>query len=613
MPTTPPITLPPSLGGGGPTPTPTTATTPTTSAASTRALMDPTTRLAILKQIQRSGWNAADPQPDIKYVSNGLGGVVPQVNGYKMVITDPDTGTNETVDLTYDPTQAGKGSQWGISGAPKDVPKPKDPSVGKLGSDELGWWIPDPTSPNGYRQVLPPHTPNADDEILKAVKRQDAEFERNEKAANAAAGRGYQTTSDYQKMALDAQKFGLSQQEFAEKIRQFDATQGESKRQFDIKQAAADKKDAADILQTGAQTGLTTAQTGQVQQATQIAAQKAPAEIDELKARTAQALAAAGASEATTKKALQEIDQANQPTTVQATLGTTTPNYAQVDPRTGQVSFQQNPNFQPKTRAEIAARVGQIQDLMRRKQAEVQAKVGQNGYTADDALKEFNTWHDQNVAPQQAQLQAAQEEAQFQRGKDQAAMRQGAYTAANAAGTQNISAFNAMVAANPVGAGYADVMDQVRQGKMPTGAQMQSAFTYQGPNPMDTAKQATMEALKYIDPTAAAATGAPPPNAQGMDIGAMLGAQNYAAPGVAPPPTAPAPAPAPVLPPPEPAVPPPGSPGLLPPGAAGVGGVDPRFQGALNPYQGGPPPGQTPPWMPQASGMWNINPYTYGG
>jgi len=81
------------------------------------------------------------------------------------------------------------------------------------------------------------------------------------------------------------------------------------------------------------------------------------------------------------------------------------------------------------------------------------------------------------------------------------------------------------------------------------------AISYNAPNPIDLAQQQTMQALKYIDPTSAAANGLPPPNLQGADVGSMLAAKNYAPPGV-PAPAAAAAAPSPAAPPPPP--PPPG-------------------------------------------------------
>lgn len=429
-----------------------------------------------------------------------------------------------------------------------------------LGDDKTGWYLPvGPPDANGkptYQLVVPAGTPNADDEISKAIKRQNDEAERNERTMNQAAGRGYMTNTEYAKIANDAATRGQSAADLTEKIRQFDATQGENQRQFDITAKQKDAVDAANILKTTADTGLATANTGlatantaSVASATDIARAKSGPEIAEIQART-------DLTEAQKAKAIQDLALAKVPTTVQTTLGNTSANYAQVNPTTGQVSFTANPNYQPTTQAQIAARVGQLQSLMQQKGQEVQGKVGQTVdgkvYTAEDALSDFNAWHTQNIAPEQTSLQAAQNDAMFQRAKDDAALRQGAMTSALGAGTQNINAFNANVAANPVGAGYADVMDQVRQGKMPTGQQMKDAFTYQAANPMQTSQQATMDALKYIDPRVAAANGMPIPNPQGIDVAGMLNRTNYAGPpGMAPAPPAAAQA-APPPPPPAP-------------------------------------------------------------
>src|SRR5262249_54160890 len=105
----------------------------------------------------------------------------------------------------------------------------------------------------------------------------------------------------------------------------------------------------------------------------------------------------------------------------------------------GNIVQQPNANFQPKTQADIYARAGQIHTLMQQKGDEVQAKVGtmQNGkvYTADDALRDFNTWYGQQVTPQVQVLQGAQDQVAYDRNKDQMAARTTAQQAATSYGT----------------------------------------------------------------------------------------------------------------------------------------------------------------------------------
>src|SRR5262249_32746930 len=141
--------------------------------------------------------------------------------------------------------------------------------------------------------LMPSDIPNADDEISKAVERQDREALRNEKEANYQAGRGYQTDADYHKMADDAARTGISAAQLQENIRQFNATQAEQVRQFDIKQQAQDKLDAArlrestaNIAETAARTGQITTGTSLTQQQIEQGAKKFPGELEQQQATT---------------------------------------------------------------------------------------------------------------------------------------------------------------------------------------------------------------------------------------------------------------------------------------------------------------------------------------
>lgn len=270
--------------------------------------------------------------------------------------------------------------------------------------------------------------------------------------------------------------------------------------------------------------------------------------------------------------------------------------YISIMDNEGKVTSVPNPSFQPKTQADIVSRVGQIQTLMQAKSAEVQAKVGKGNYSAEDALKEFNTWYDANVAPQQQLLQAAQEQVQFAQGQEIAKTRTNAFTAAHAGGTGAVDAFKALAGAHPMGQspGFAAASAELAKGKIPTNV---GDLAWKGPNPVDLYQQGTMNALKYIDPSAAAANGMPAPNLQGIDIGSAIGAKNYAPPGLQPAPDLP---PSPATPMPSPPVPitPAGSGSLLPPGWAGTN-LDPNVQAS-----GGVPPGY-PRLQPVGPPSWN--------
>ncbi|HYW87193.1 MAG TPA: hypothetical protein VFB50_05460, partial [Chloroflexota bacterium] len=209
----------------------------------------------------------------------------------------------------------------------------------------------------------------------------------------------------------------------------------------------------------------------------------------------------------------------------------------------GKLTSQANPSFQPKTLADVQARIGQIQTLMQQKSDEVQARAakGDPSYTAENALKDYNTWYDANVAPQLGQLDAVKQQAYQQQALDQMKARTSAASAAEPYGTGAVNAFKALQAAHPVtNPEFYAASAQLAKGQTPTNP---SALTWKGPNPVDLYQKGTMNALKYIDPTAAQANGLPAPNFQNVDVATALGRNQYAPPG------APAPPPSPPLPP----------------------------------------------------------------
>jgi len=224
------------------------------------------------------------------------------------------------------------------------------------------------------------------------------------------------------------------------------------------------------------------------------------------------------------------------PKPTQVTTGVDQPFVTTMGPD-GKLVSQPNPSYQPKTLAQVQARIAQINQLAAAKSVEVQGKVGQGNYTADNALADFNGWYDKNVAPELGALKAAQDDAAFQRQKDEMAARTSAYTAASGAGRNYIDAFNAEKT-NRVGAGFADAAAQIRPGGKPlSSADIAAAVSYRAPNPTDIAPQAVDQALKYIDPRAAAAAGAPPPTVQNTDPAYWLDRTRYMPQG--PPPGAP--------------------------------------------------------------------------
>lgn len=469
---------------------------------------------------------------------------------YQVNIQDA-RGNNIPVTITRGQADDQGNPTWGLSNMQDKPPTPaKTPYDYVVNVPGQGAWIPnDVNNPDGqWHMAVPAGVPNADDEIKKAVDRQVAEGDRNARQRNEAATGFYGTDSEKATFDHQAAADKLGQDQLAQRIVEFNRTQ----KNADAAQETADKKATQDILQSQAQTTLIGKQAGGVEattaattQATDQAKQLQPTTVEQAKATLAGTLQ----NTATAKQA--------QTIAAQSTLqgGLTNPYLTTVNPMTGQVDqSQMNKAYQPKTQAEIAARVGQIQQLMQQKGQEVQAKVGTNGFTHEQALQEFNSWYAQNVAPQQQSLQAAQDQAAFDRGTAQAATRTAAQTAALGAGNQQTTAFNAMVSANPVGPGYAEAMDLIGKGKMPSGQQMANAFTYEAADPMAAAKQGTTDALKYIDPTAAQAAGLPPPNYNAIDINAAFAPSQYV-PGAGMPPGPPGGGGAP--PPPPPQAPPP--------------------------------------------------------
>lgn len=404
----------------------------------------------------------------------------------------------------------------------KDAPK-----TTVYGGNDTGYFILDA---NGQPQTVV--NPNPDALIEKAIDRENKERLRNQRAANEAAGRGYATDDELHKRSIEARTTGVSEETLKQRAREFEATQ----KAADARDKVAADKARQDILesqsrvtQSGAQTGLigaqttrTGAETKQIEEGLAISKQKAPYEIEEMQGRSK--LAAAQVEKY--KADIEEQKRKAGLPTVQD-LGTG-PTYATQGPG-GEITEHFRQGYVPKTIGEVQARVGQIAAAANAKAAQLQAKVGQNGYTAEQADAEFRAWHDQNVSPYTASLQAAQEEALFARGKEEATQRVANMTAAQAAGRDATNAFvNSMQ--YRVGPRAAEVMNQVGNQTNTKGLDMSNAAFWSGPDPSDVYKNQVADALKYISPTAAAISGAPPPNYAGMDIAAALNATNWRAP-----------------------------------------------------------------------------------
>ena len=126
----------------------------------------------------------------------------------------------------------------------------------------------------------------------------------------------------------------------------------------------------------------------------------------------------------------------------------------------GTTSTIENPNYRPKTSADVAARTGQLQSLMVAKGKELQEQYKDN---PQEGVRLFNQWYDQNVQGQLASLQQAAEEANFTRAKEIADQRRQALQQAQTAGQQAISAYQAS-GLSRVGPRAAEVANQVSKG-----------------------------------------------------------------------------------------------------------------------------------------------------
>lgn len=382
------------------------------------------------------------------------------------------------------------------------------PRTTVYGSADSGYFM---VNPDGTSRTV--QEPNADALVGKAIVRQEAEAQRNERQANASAGKGYMTDAERIKIEQEGTRLGQNQQ-----------TINENKRQFDIKQQAQDRQDAIqeqkvkqDIAQSqaqvgliGAQTGRTGAETEQIGAQTAVMQQKAGPEIAETQARTEQI-----------KQQTEEARRKAGLPTIQ-TLGEG-PTYAVMTPE-GKVEERAREGYIPKTLPEVQARVGQMQQAIQAKSAELQGKISDT-YSADQADADYRKWYDATIAPAQATLQSAQEQVFYDRAQKEAEARQAQYTAAQTMGQAAVSAYQAG-APYRVGAGAAEAMKQAASGDL-SKVNWQDAAVYQGKDIEQLQKQTAAEALKYISPTAAAQAGAPAPTYQGANLEQALAANQW--------------------------------------------------------------------------------------
>lgn len=412
---------------------------------------------------------------------------------------------------------------WPLNNA---APPPKATTPSQMGQVVGGrLYVPDPNDPTRWTPV----SPQSPDDITKIAAI-------GERETNKALTGRYMTNDESLKYQADVNRLGYDA-----------ATAARAQSEFETKQRVADqdfKQKAALFPGALAQQGATTedirARTAATQAsttATGVSTARTQQEIEqaalEFPTKQAQSQATLAGTQLGNVRAQQQITQANAPAFQAPPTGMY--NW-QRDPNTGQlIRGDINPEWQAKTMPEVQARIGQIQNLMQAKGAEVQAKVDAKTLTPEQGLQEYNQWYAQNVQSQVGALQAAQEAAQFKQAQDLAATRTAAQTAATAAGTLGVNAFNAQRQANPVGPGFAAQMNKVAS-RSPYMKDVDfGAAVWQGPSPVELAQQQSLGALKYIDPTAAQAAGVPPPNLGAIDINQQLNRLPYA-PGAGGPP-----------------------------------------------------------------------------
>ena len=193
------------------------------------------------------------------------------------------------------------------------------------------------------------------------------------------------------------------------------------------------------------------------------------------------------------------------------------------NPETQQQENVKNPNWTPTATGD---RVRQLREIAAAKQQELSAKIGKNGYTAEQAQKDFDAYWDTQVEPRRQQLQFDQEQERRKAERDQAATNISALSTAQTAGQNAVSNYMNQQK-YMVGPGFAqqakEMSSAIQGGRIPS--INPEAYMYKGYDYNDLAQYYTAQALQHISPTAAAMLGTQPgalQATQGMDLNTML-------------------------------------------------------------------------------------------
>ena len=95
----------------------------------------------------------------------------------------------------------------------------------------------------------------------------------------------------------------------------------------------------------------------------------------------------------------------------QVSAAATEPYLTTYNPDTGQYTQTLNAGYIPKTQADVAARVGQLQQAAQQQRDQLAQQVTSGRLSQDQAAQQFDQWWSQNVESQKAALDAAQREA----------------------------------------------------------------------------------------------------------------------------------------------------------------------------------------------------------
>jgi hypothetical protein len=402
---------------------------------------------------------------------------------------------------------------------------PKATATTAVSGSQYGTWEPDPSNPGQYRQVVPPQVgtqPNPDEDVSKAVKRQNDEAERNERIANQQAGKGYLTTKEVADITNVARARNYDDARLAQEI----ANQSATNKREDDKLAIEQAKLPGTLAQTTATTARIGAETGQIVSQTDLNR----AQMDVLGIKTeadrVRAVKAGLLDDAQAEKIRQELLKP-QPVTTTADQ----PFIVSRDAN-GQLITEQNQNYQgpkaPTTRGELAQRTALLRTQMQQMKDKIAAD---QSIRPDQQAARFSSWYDQNVAPQVDALEQQQ----------QAIIQDETQKALEQQRSNLTSASSAMQGLMPyrVGPGYGQAFESLVSDTANTQFPGVANKPWNPPAGWSTFKAPNLDQSVHNLLNAPAYTPAP-----GMDFRSMLD-RNQWTPGGAPPPTGEGAAPAP--------------------------------------------------------------------